>query len=58
LAVGKVTLRYEFTYDGGGLGKGGLGVLFTNNKKIAEGHIGVAQPFLFSVDEGAGGSGW
>ncbi len=32
LPVGNVTLRYEFAYDGGGLGKGGTGKLFVNDE--------------------------
>jgi arylsulfatase len=53
LPEGKVTLRYEFTYDGGGPGKGGKGVLFVNGEKVAEGRIERTQGFVFSADEGA-----
>jgi arylsulfatase len=52
LPVGKSTLRYEFAYDGGGMGKGGKGILFVNNQKVAEGRIERTQPFFFSADEG------
>jgi hypothetical protein len=51
--AGKATIRYEFAYDGGGFGKGGLGTIFVNGKKVAEGRIGQTQPFGFSADEGA-----
>ena len=51
--AGKATIRYEFAYDGGGLGKGGLGTIFVNGKKVAEGRIERTQPFAFSADEGA-----
>jgi arylsulfatase A-like enzyme len=50
---GKATIRYEFTYDGGGPGKGGLGTIFVNGKKIAEGRIEQTQGYGFSADEGA-----
>lgn len=47
------SIRYEFTYDGGGLAKGGLGTIFVNGRKVAEGRIERTQPMLFSADEGA-----
>jgi arylsulfatase len=53
LAPGKVTLRFEFAYDGGGLGKGGTGTLFVNGQKVAEGRIERTQPMIFSADETA-----
>jgi arylsulfatase A-like enzyme len=49
---GKATIRFEFAYDGGGLAKGGLGTIFVNGKKAAEGRIGHTQPMIFSADEG------
>ena len=52
LPAGKSTVRFEFAYDGGGLGKGGTGTIFVNDKKVAEGRIDRTQPFLFSADEG------
>ena len=51
--AGKATIRYEFAYDGGGLGKGGVGTIFVNDKKVAEGRIEQTQPMIFSADEGA-----
>jgi len=53
LPVGKSTLRFEFAYDGGGLGKGGKGTLFVNDQKVAEGRIERTQPMIFSADETA-----
>jgi arylsulfatase A-like enzyme len=53
LPEGKVTVRYEFKYDGGGLGKGGMGTLFVNDAKVAEGKIDRTQANVFSADEGA-----
>ncbi len=52
LPEGKVTLRYEFAYDGGGPGKGGMGTLFVNGEKVAEGRIDRTQGYVFSADEG------
>lgn len=53
LPAGKVTLRFEFAYDGGGMGKGGVGRLFVNDEKVAEGRIEQTQPLFFSADETA-----
>jgi arylsulfatase len=50
---GKATLRYEFASDGPGLGKGGMGTLFVNGQKVAEGRIEHTQCCAFSADEGA-----
>jgi arylsulfatase A-like enzyme len=51
--AGKATIRFELAYDGGGLGKGGVGSIFVNDKKVAEGRIEQTQPMAFSADEGA-----
>jgi hypothetical protein len=53
LPAGKATLRFEFAYDGGGLGKGGKGTLFVNDRKMAEARIPRTQLGMFSADEGA-----
>lgn len=53
LKGGKYTLRFEFAYDGGGPGKGGMGTLYVNDKKVGEGRIGRTQPTVFSGDESA-----
>jgi len=53
IGTGKATVRYEFTYDGGGLGKGGVGTILVNGRKVAEGRIEQTQPLIFSGDEGA-----
>jgi len=53
LTAGKATIRFEFAYDGGGLAKGGLGTLFVNDEKVAEGRIEHTQPMVFSADETA-----
>jgi arylsulfatase len=53
LRPGKSTIRFEFAYDGGGMGKGGMGTLYVNDKKVAEGRIERTQPMIFSADETA-----
>jgi arylsulfatase len=53
LKPGKATIRFEFAYDGGGLAKGGMGSLFVNDEKVAEGRIERTQPMIFSADETA-----
>ncbi len=53
LAAGKATIRFEFAYDGGGLGKGGLGTLYVDGQKVAEGRIEHTQAMIFSADETA-----
>jgi arylsulfatase len=54
LAAGKATIRMNFDYDGGGIGKGGVATLLVNNEKVASGRIERTQPTIFSADEGAG----
>jgi arylsulfatase A-like enzyme len=53
IQAGKAVIRFDFAYDGGGLGKGGLGTLFVNDKKVAEGRIERTHPMIFSADETA-----
>jgi arylsulfatase len=53
LKSGKATLKFEFAYDGGGIGKGGQGTLYVNDQKVGEGHIERTQPMIFSADETA-----
>ena len=53
LPAGKATIRYEFVYDGGGVGKGGTGALYVNGKSVATGRIEQTQCCAFSADEGA-----
>lgn len=47
------SICFEFQYDGGGLGKGGIGALFLNGEKVAEGRIDRTQAGIFSADETA-----
>jgi arylsulfatase len=51
LKPGNYKLEYDFKYDGGGMGKGGLGTLSVNGKKVIEKRIEKTQPGIFSVDD-------
>jgi arylsulfatase A-like enzyme len=52
LAPGKHTIVFDFTYDGGGIGKGGNGTLKVDGKKVGEkSHLEKTIPFRFSLDE-------
>jgi arylsulfatase len=53
LSPGKATVKFDFAYDGGGPGKGGLGTLYVNSEKVAEGRIEHTQAGMFSADETA-----
>ena len=53
LDAGTAPIRFVFDYDGDGLGKGGLGTLYVNDQKVAEGRVERTQPMVFSADETA-----
>ncbi len=48
---GKHQVRMEFTYDGGGLGKGGDVTLFYDGQPVGTGRVEQTQPMAFSADE-------
>jgi len=52
LTAGQHQVRMEFTYDGGGPGKGGKAILYTNGKKVGEGRIDATLATIFSADDG------
>ena len=52
LPRGKTTLKVDFKYDGGGMGKGGQITMTANGKKIAEGRLERTIPIQFSLGEG------
>ena len=54
LAAGKATIRMNFDYDGGGIGKGGTATILVNGEKVASGRIERTQAMIFSADETAG----
>ncbi len=51
LKPGKYTVVYDFKYDGGGPGKGGVGTILVDGKPFAQGRIERTQPGIFSVDD-------
>ncbi len=51
---GKATIRLNFDYDGGGIGKGGTATILVNGEKVASGRIERTQAMIFSADETAG----
>jgi arylsulfatase len=51
LTPGKHTLVFDFTYDGGGIGKGGTGTLSVDGTQVAHGRIARTMPIRFSFDE-------
>lgn len=53
IPAGKHTLRFDFVYDGGGLGKGGTVSIFVDGAKTGEGRIENTNGYMFSLDEGA-----
>lgn len=50
LPNGESTVRFEFAYDGGGIGKGGTGRLFINDKLVGEGRIEKTVAGRFGID--------
>ena len=48
--AGKSTVKFDFAYDGGGLGKGGRGTLYINGKKVGEGRIEQTVAGRFGID--------
>jgi arylsulfatase A-like enzyme len=48
---GNHQVRMEFTYDGGGLAKGGTAALFIDGKPVGDGRINATVPMIYSGDE-------
>jgi arylsulfatase len=53
LPPGEATIKFDFAYDGGGMGKGGQGTLYVNGTQVAQGRIEHTQAIIFSVDDTA-----
>jgi arylsulfatase len=51
LTPGKHSIRFEFKYDGGGVGKGGTGTIFVDGKEAAQGRVEKTILGRFSADE-------
>lgn len=54
LQPGKSTIRMNFDYDGGGIGKGGVATILVNGKEAGSARIPRTQGMIFSADETAG----
>jgi arylsulfatase len=52
LAPGKHTIKMDFAYDGGGIGKGGTATVSVDGKEVAKGRIEKTVPIRISLDEG------
>jgi arylsulfatase A-like enzyme len=51
LTPGKHSVRVDFVYDGGGIGKGATARLWVDQEKVAEGRIDRSVVVRFSLDE-------
>jgi arylsulfatase A-like enzyme len=51
IPAGQHQVRMEFSYDGGGVGKGGDVVLYVDGEKVGEGRVDATVPMVFSADE-------
>jgi arylsulfatase A-like enzyme len=51
LTAGAHSIVYDFSYDGPGLGKGGVGTIQVDGKTVATGRIERTLPFRLSLDE-------
>ena len=49
--AGDHQVRLEFTYDGGGLGKGATADLYVDGTQVATGRVDATVPMVFSGDE-------
>jgi arylsulfatase len=52
LPKGRTTIKVDFAYDGGGMGKGGAITLSANGRKVAGGRLERTVPIQFSITEG------
>jgi len=52
IPAGDHQVRMEFTYDGGGLGKGGTAELFIDGQAVGKGRIDATLATIFSADDG------
>jgi sulfatase-like protein len=52
LAPGRHTVHYEFVYDGGQPGSGGISRLSVDGAQVGEARVLRTMPFLYSGDEG------
>jgi arylsulfatase len=52
IPAGDHQVRMEFTYAGGGLGKGGTATLYIDGKQVGSGKVGATAAMVFSADDG------
>jgi arylsulfatase len=52
LSPGRHTILYEFAYDGGKPGSGGMSRLSVDGKRVGEARVPRTMPFVYSGDEG------
>jgi arylsulfatase A-like enzyme len=52
LPSGDHQVRMEFTYAGGGLGKGGTATLYVDGKQVGTGKVAATAAMIFSADDG------
>ena len=50
LPDGLASIKVEFNYDGGGMGKGATVNLYMNNEKVGEGRLEATVPARFGID--------
>jgi arylsulfatase len=53
LPPGTHSVRMEFAYDGGGMGKGGTVTLYTDERPVGGGRVEATVPIIYSLDETA-----
>lgn len=51
LAPGQHTIKMEFVYDGGGIGKGGTATITVDGKEVAKGKVEKTIPIRLTLDE-------
>jgi arylsulfatase len=51
LAPGRHTLKVDFAYDGGGMGKGGNATISVDSKEVATGRVERTIPIRVTLDE-------
>ena len=51
IPAGTHQVRMEFTYDGGGLAKGGAVTLYLDGQEVGAGRVDATVPMIFSADE-------
>src|SRR5262249_52179619 len=50
LGPGKHSIRFNFDYDGGGIGKGGAMTISVDGRTVAKGRVEQTVPICFSLD--------